>query len=112
MSARRRPSLEREQLELFRALPGVLAPRDAQDLMAYPFFSLAKSKRKEATGRTAQQEREGESHVGAKGKSESSPAMRRQKPTPGESRSRTASRRVAAPKRKATRKTGPRRKAS
>jgi plasmid replication initiation protein len=26
-------------------LPGDLAPRDAQDLMAYPFFSLAKSKR-------------------------------------------------------------------
>ena len=36
---------ERDQLELFRALPGDLAPRDAQDLMAYPFFSLAKSKR-------------------------------------------------------------------
>ena len=34
-----------EQLQLFRALPGDLAPRDAQDLMAYPFFSLAKSKR-------------------------------------------------------------------
>ena len=42
--ARRRHS-ERHQLELFRALPGDLAPRDAQDLMAYPFFSLAKSKR-------------------------------------------------------------------
>lgn len=37
---------EREQLTLFRALPGGdLAPRDAQDLMAYPFFSLAKSRR-------------------------------------------------------------------
>jgi len=36
---------EREQLDLFRALPGDLAPRDAQDLMAYPFFSLAKSRR-------------------------------------------------------------------
>ena len=36
---------EREQLDLFRALPGDLAPRDAQDLMAYPFFSLAKSLR-------------------------------------------------------------------
>ena len=36
---------ERGQLELFRALPGDMAPRDAQDLMAYPFFSLAKSKR-------------------------------------------------------------------
>jgi len=36
---------EREQLDLFRALPGEMAARDAQDLMAYPFFSLAKSKR-------------------------------------------------------------------
>jgi len=34
-----------EQLDLFRALPGDLAPRDAQDLMAYPFFSLAKARR-------------------------------------------------------------------
>jgi len=44
MAARPRTS-ERHQLELFRALPGDLAPRDAQDLMAYPFFSLAKSPR-------------------------------------------------------------------
>jgi len=43
MSSRGRT--EREQLELFRARPGDLAPRDAQDLMAYPFFSLAKSRR-------------------------------------------------------------------
>ena len=42
---RRRHRSEREQLDLFRALPGDLAPRDAQDLMAYPFFSLAKSRR-------------------------------------------------------------------
>src|SRR5258707_6697020 len=42
-SGRRRS--EREQLDLFRALPGDLAARDAQDLMAYPFFSLAKSRR-------------------------------------------------------------------
>jgi plasmid replication initiation protein len=42
---RRKPISERDQLELFRALPGDLAPRDSQDLMAYPFFSLAKSKR-------------------------------------------------------------------
>lgn len=34
-----------EALEVFRALPGELAVRDAQDLMAHPFFSLAKSKR-------------------------------------------------------------------
>src|SRR5258707_8266382 len=40
-----RPRHEREQLELFRALPGDLAPRDSQDLMAYPFFSLSKSRR-------------------------------------------------------------------
>jgi plasmid replication initiation protein len=32
-------------LELFNVLPGPLAPRDAQDLMSYPFFSLAKSRR-------------------------------------------------------------------
>ena len=42
---RRSHTSEREQLDLFRALPGNLAARDAQDLMAYPFFSLAKSKR-------------------------------------------------------------------
>ncbi|WP_430292906.1 replication initiator protein A [Pseudomonas sp. B1-22] len=36
---------ESEQLDLFRALPGDMAPRDAQDLMAHPFFSLAKSRR-------------------------------------------------------------------
>jgi len=35
----------RLQLELFRSIPGDIAPRDAQDLMAWPFFSLAKSKR-------------------------------------------------------------------
>ncbi|RUX28588.1 RepA replication protein [Mesorhizobium sp. M2A.F.Ca.ET.042.01.1.1] len=45
MSARSRPPSERGQLDLFQALPGEFAPRDAQDLMAYPFFSLAKSKR-------------------------------------------------------------------
>jgi len=42
---RAEPSAERMQLDLFRSLPGELAPRDAQDLMAYPFFSLAKSRR-------------------------------------------------------------------
>jgi plasmid replication initiation protein len=36
---------QRDQLELFRALPGAIATRDAQDLMAWPFFSLAKSRR-------------------------------------------------------------------
>jgi plasmid replication initiation protein len=38
-------SAERLQLDLFRSIPGEIAPRDAQDLMAWPFFSLAKSKR-------------------------------------------------------------------
>jgi plasmid replication initiation protein len=42
---RRKHPSENDQLELFRALPGDLAPRDARDLMAYPFFSLARTKR-------------------------------------------------------------------
>jgi Family of unknown function (DUF6496) len=37
--------------------------------------NLGKSKRKEAKGETGQQEREGKSHVGARGKRESSRAM-------------------------------------
>jgi plasmid replication initiation protein len=45
MPARHRSLSERGQLDLFRALPGDFAPRDAQDLMAYPFFSLSKSHR-------------------------------------------------------------------
>jgi len=40
-----RTSAERTQLELFRSVPGDLALRDAQDLMSWPFFSLAKTKR-------------------------------------------------------------------
>jgi plasmid replication initiation protein len=45
MPARHRLSSERGQLDLFHALPGDFPPRDAQDLMAYPFFSLSKSHR-------------------------------------------------------------------
>ncbi|MGY3138401.1 plasmid replication initiation protein [Bradyrhizobium sp. USDA 4501] len=45
MAARPQPPSERGQLDLFRALPGDFAPRDAQDLMAYPFFSLSKTHR-------------------------------------------------------------------
>ena len=41
--------------------------------------SLKRSERKEAAGKTGQQESEGKSHVGAAGKRESSPAMRRKK---------------------------------
>ena len=36
---------ERGQLDLFHALPGEFAVRDAQDLMSYPFFSLSKNHR-------------------------------------------------------------------
>ncbi len=36
---------ERVQLDLFYTIPGHIAPRDAQDLMTWPFFSLAKTKR-------------------------------------------------------------------
>jgi plasmid replication initiation protein len=36
---------EERRMEMFVALPGELAVRDLQDLMAYPWFSLAKSKR-------------------------------------------------------------------
>ena len=43
MSARR--IYEGQQLELFRARSGGIAARDAQDLMSWPFFSLAKSRR-------------------------------------------------------------------
>ena len=43
MSARR--TYEGQQLELFRARSGDIAARDAQDLMSWPFFSLAKSRR-------------------------------------------------------------------
>jgi len=45
MAVRSRSLSERGQLDLFRALPGDFAPRDAQDLMAYPFFSLSKTHR-------------------------------------------------------------------
>src|SRR5580704_12230981 len=45
MDARRATATDSEQLEIFRALPGDLAPRDAQDLMSFPFFALGKTRR-------------------------------------------------------------------
>ena len=36
---------KQEKLDLFRARPGGMVPRDAQDLMSWPFFSLSKSRR-------------------------------------------------------------------
>ncbi|WP_136626505.1 replication initiator protein A [Bradyrhizobium macuxiense] len=39
---RRKQHSKRDQLELFRALLAELAPRDEQDLMAYPFVPLAR----------------------------------------------------------------------
>lgn len=41
----RRRMVEDEQLLRFRARTGDMAARDSQDLMAWPFFSLAKSRR-------------------------------------------------------------------
>ena len=46
MSAKQSRSQPREDMEVFRALPCEgMAVRDAQDLMAYPFFALGKSRR-------------------------------------------------------------------
>jgi len=41
----RQPTASRRQLELFQALSGDMAPRDARDLMSWPFFSLSKTPR-------------------------------------------------------------------
>lgn len=41
----RRQSTDQEPIALFHARSGDMALRDAQDLMAWPFFSLAKSRR-------------------------------------------------------------------
>jgi plasmid replication initiation protein len=45
MSVREPSAPPVEQLEIFRALSGDLAPRDAQDLMSFPFFALGKTRR-------------------------------------------------------------------
>ncbi|MGV2497628.1 replication initiator protein A [Pelagerythrobacter aerophilus] len=45
MRSRRTFARAAEQLDLFVGVGGGIAARDAQDLMAWPFFSLAKSKR-------------------------------------------------------------------
>ena len=45
VTTRRSSTRDASQLELVSRAPGDFAPRDAQDLMAYPFFSLAKSQR-------------------------------------------------------------------
>jgi hypothetical protein len=75
--------------------------------------SLAKSKRKEARGETGQQEKEGKSHVGARGKRESSPAMggKNAARTTGRGRSGMRSRASATHKRKSANTSG-KRKAS
>jgi hypothetical protein len=54
--------------------------------------NLAKSERKEARGETAQQEREGKSHVGARGRRESSFGMRGHDATKTTARGRKAAR--------------------
>ncbi|TYB86092.1 replication initiator protein A [Oceaniovalibus sp. ACAM 378] len=45
MTKKQPTTSDRAQLELFYACSADPAPRDAQDLMAYPFFSLSKSHR-------------------------------------------------------------------
>jgi hypothetical protein len=62
---------------------------------------LARTERKEARGQTYQQEREGKSHVGARGRRESSPAMGGRNATKTTARGRKAARTRA---RKATTK--------
>jgi hypothetical protein len=57
--------------------------------------NLAKTKQKEAKGETYQQEWEGKSYVGARGRSESSPTMRRQRKTRTATRGRKASSRTS-----------------
>ena len=54
--------------------------------------NLAKSERKEARGKTYQQEKEGQSHVGARGRRESSPAMGGENATRTTARGRKAAR--------------------
>ena len=54
--------------------------------------NLAKTERKEARGETSQQEREGKSHVGARGRRESSPSMGGQNATKTTARGRKAAR--------------------
>ena len=58
--------------------------------------NLRRSKRKEATGRTYQQEREGKGRVGARGKRESTRAM-------GGRSAKVPTRRRASPRRRTTR---------
>jgi len=64
--------------------------------------NLSRTKAKEARGETAQQEKEGKSHVGAAGKRESSPAMRRKKASGAR---KTTARKKTGTRKKAARKT-------
>jgi Family of unknown function (DUF6496) len=70
-----------------------------------------KYERKEAEGKTSQQEREGKSHVGARGRRESSRAMGGKNATRTTVRGRKAAAsrgRAAAPRKRSTSKRGPR----
>ena len=64
--------------------------------------NLSRTKAKEARGKTAQQEKEGRSHVGAAGKRESSPAMRRKKASGA--RRKTTTRKKTGTRKKAARR--------
>ena len=68
--------------------------------------NLARSKRKEARGDTYQQEREGKSRVGARGKRESTPAMGGRNATKPARRSPTRTRSAASSRSRTARKSG------
>ena len=74
--------------------------------------NLAKSKRKEAKGETYQQEKEGKSHVGARGKRESSPAMGGKSATSTTRRGSSRRRAAAGATHKRKSSSSPKRKAS
>ena len=74
--------------------------------------NLAKSKRKEASGQTGQQEREGKSHVGSRGRRESSHAMGGKSATTTRHKRRSATHRANSSSARGPKSTASRRTAS
>src|SRR5262245_750484 len=70
----------------------VMSGTEKAPAVGRPDRNLAKSERKEARGDTYQQEREGRSHVGARGRRESSRAMGGKNATHSTARGRKAAR--------------------
>ena len=67
--------VQKTPMELAIIWVRVMSGTEKAPAVGRPDRNLAKSERKEARGDTYQQEREGKSHVGARGRRESSPAM-------------------------------------